>query len=817
MAELRDDLRFTVRLLRKNPGFTAVALLTLALAIGANTAIFTVVNAVLLRPLPFPESQHLFQVVRRDAQGGITPVSVPQYAFLSGQSQPFSHLTAYPTSISGFNFSAQGALEHVTGVRVTHPFFEVLGIPPALGRGFLPEEDRQGGPRVVVLSHGFWQRRFGGGPEVLGRTLTLNGELYTIVGIAPPTFQFPEGAQLWTPLRLDLASTEDAHYLTVLGRLRPGVESSQVSSRIQAQGEQLRSLRPGALRPDHGLDALGLRALRTQNLRPAVLVLLGAVGMVLLIACVNLANLQLARAASRERELALRTALGARPRRLVRQLLTESVVLAGLGGLLGLLLAAWTLPALLALAPRDPSLPQDISIDGAVLAFTLGLSVLTGLLFGVLPAWQFSRVDPQVSLQSSMGRTTSGLVGHRTRWLLVVSEVALTVILLIGATLLVRSFARLRGVEPGLDPQNVLTMKLALPEARYGHAQGIETFTQRVLERVRALPGVQAVGFAQTLPFETGMRMAFLIQDRHPQEGVPPRTGLAYYRPVTRGYFEALKIGLVRGRLLDELDHHQSTPVAVINETAARRYWPGQDPLGEHVILGSSFPQIADPRPREIIGVVRDVHEAGMDEEPPSIVYLPVGQVPVTLLARNARLRPQSLLVRAPGDIGPLVTAVQREIRAVDSLQTVTEIASMEELVSRSLGSQRFHALLLGLLAGLALVLAAVGIYGVLAYLVSQRTQELGVRMALGATRAEVVWLVLRQGLSTVAVGAALGVVGALGLTRLLAHLLYSVNTLDPIAFIAAPVLLMSVALVATGPAALRASRVNPMEALRME
>jgi putative ABC transport system permease protein len=817
MAELRDDLRFTFRLLRKHPGFTAVALITLALAIGANTAIFSVVNAVLLRPLPFPEPERLFHVVRRDPAGTITPISVPQYAFLSAQSEPFAHLTAYPSSISGFNLSGDGELEHITGARVTQPFFEVLGVPPALGRGFLPEEDRQEGPRVVVLSHGLWLRLFGGSPDVLGHSLTLNGEPYTIVGVAPATFQFPEGAQLWTPLRVNLASTEDAHYLTVLGRLRPEADREQVGSLVKAQGEQLRALRPGALRPDHRMDAVGMKTLRAQNRRPAVLVLLGAVGMVLLIACVNLANLQLARAASRQRELALRSALGANPGRLMRQLLTESVVLAGIGGLLGLLLAAWTLPTLLALAPRAPSLPRDISIDGAVLSFTLGVSVITGLLFGVLPAWQFSRVDPQYSLQQSLGCTPLGSPGHRTRGALVVSEVALTVILLIGATLLVKSFARLRGVEPGLEPSNVLTMKLALPEARYGHAQGIEAFTQRVVERVRALPGVQAAGFAQTLPFETGLRMSFLVQDRHSPERPPAGTGMALYRPVTRGYFEALKIGLVRGRLLDGMDLHQSTPVAVINETAARRFWPGQDPLGEHIILGSSFPQIADPSPREIIGVVRDVHEDGLEEGPPAIIYLPIGQVPATLLARSARLRPQALLVRAEGELGPLVTAVQREIRSVDSLQTVTEIVSMEELVSRSLGPQRFNTLLLGLLAGLALVLAAVGIYGVLSYLVSQRARELSVRMALGATRAEVMWLVLRQGMVTVSVGAALGVVGAFGLTRLLAHLLYSVSTLDPSAFIAAPLLLIGVALGATCPPALRASRVDPMETLRQE
>jgi predicted permease len=383
--------------------------------------------------------------------------------------------------------------------------------------------------------------------------------------------------------------------------------------------------------------------------------------------------------------------------------------------------------------------------------------------------------------------------------------------------LLVKSFARLRGVEPGLDPHNVLTMKLVLPESRYGTAQGLEHFTQRVVERIRTLPGVQAVGFALTLPFETGLRMTFSIQPREAREGVAARTGMALYRPVTRGYFEALKIGLVRGRLLDDLDHHQSAPVAVINETTARRFWPNQDPLGERIILGSLLPQIADPVPREIIGVVRDVHEDGMEAGPPAIVYLPIGQVSPTLLARNARLRPQCLLVRAQGDTGALLTAVQNEIHAVDSLQTVTEIASMEELVSRSMGSQRFNTLMLGLLAGLALVLAAVGIYGVLSYLVSQRTRELGIRMALGATRAQVMWLVVRQGLGTVATGAVLGMAGAFALNRLLSHLLYSVSTMDPIAYIAAPLVLICVALVATCPPAFKASRVNPMETLRAE
>jgi putative ABC transport system permease protein len=817
MATMLEDLRFAARILRKNPGFTAVAILTLALAIGANTAIFSVVNGVLLRPLPFPEPDRLFQVFRRNPEGINPSLSVPQYTFLTAQGQPFSKLTAYPALNSGFNLGGDGPTERILGARVTQPFFEVLGIQPALGRGFLPEEDVAGGPKVAVLSHGLWQRRFGGSPDIIGRTLSLNGEPYTIVGVARPGFQHPEHAQLWTPAQLDPASTEDAHYLAVIGRLKPGVDAAQVGPVVKVMGEQIRASRLGAVREDQWLDADRLQTLGARDVKPALLVLLGAVGLVLLIACVNMANLQLARAAARERELAVRAALGASPGRIMGQLLTESLLLSGAGGALGLLLATWALPALLALAPEGIPIPEEIRIDGAVLGFTLGLSVLTGLLFGLLPAWQASRPDLQGSLKVSASRATSGPTGNRTRRLLVVSEVALAVILLVGASLLVKSFATLSGVAPGLDPENVLTMKLSLPEARYGTPEALQSFAHRVLERVRSIPGVEAASFAPTLPFGAGADMDFAIVGRYQGLESKEGQGKAHYRPVMPGYFETLKIGLVRGRLLADTDQHGSAPVVIINESAARRYWPGEDPLGQRIIVGQSVPQFADMNPREIVGIVRDVHEIGLEEEPPAILYLPVGQMPVAFSTMLVRLLPQGMVVRAPGDTAPLAAAVQREIWAVDSMQPVTDIVSMEEIVARSLGSQRFNTLLLGLMAGLALVLAAVGIYGVLSYLVNQRTRELGVRLALGATRTEVVWLVLRQSLSTVGVGVALGMVGAIGLTWLLERLLYSVSALDPVAFLAAPVVLVGVALVSTWLPAWRAARVDPMVALRSE
>jgi predicted permease len=817
MAELKEDLRFAARLLRKTPGFTATALITLALAIGANTAIFSVVNQVLLRPLPFVEPEQLFRLVRRDPSGGTILLSVPQYAFLSEQPQPFSRMAAYRSTLSGFTFSEGDLLEYLPGARVTQPFFEVLGISPVLGRGFLPEEDAPGGPLVVVLSHDLWQRRFGGSRDIIGRSITLNRQLFTIVGVAPPGFRFPEDAQLWTPLQLDLSTTENSHYLAVVGRLKPGVEPTQVSPLLAAQSEQLRALSQDSLRSNYVLDADELQSLQTQSTRPALLVLLGAVGLVLLIACVNLANLQLARAASRERELAVRAALGASPSRIARQLLSESLLLSGMGGLLGLLLAAVTVPALVSLAPGNASLPKTVSLDGTVLVFTLGLSVLTGLLFGLLPAWQASRSAPRNQIQVSAWRATSGPARVRTRWWLVVSEVALAIILLIGAALLVKSIALLTRVEPGIDPRNVLTMKLSLPEVPYGSPEALEAFVQGAEERLRALPGVETAGFALTLPFENGIRLSFALQARPLEDSLPPEERLILYRPVTRGYFEALKIGLVRGRLLDDQDRHGSMPVVVINESAARRYWPGQDPLGQRLTIGVSIPQIADSEPREVIGVVRDVHEETLLTEPPPIFYIPLGQMPPLLHVRTLRLRPQSLLVRTSAEPLLLVPTVQREIRMADPLLLATDFSTMEEIMSRSFGLQRFSTLLMGLLAGLALLLAAVGIYGVLSYLVNQRLHELSVRMALGATPGKLVWLVLRQGMAPVVVGVGLGVMGALGLTSLLERLLYSVSTLDPAAFVVAPLVLVGVALAAMLPPAWRASRVNPMVALRTE
>ncbi|WP_224247770.1 ABC transporter permease [Hyalangium gracile] len=817
MAELADDLRFAARLLRRSPGFTALAILSLALAIGANTAIFSVVNGVLLRPLPFREPERLFRVMRHDSFRDDAPLSVPQYAFLMRQEQPFSQMMAWLVIEGGFNLTGNGPPERISAARVTASFFEVLGVSPAHGRAFHPEEDVEGGPRVVLLGHELWQQRFGARPDIVGQAIALNGEDHTVVGVAPPGFNFPHQAQLWAPLRLDLATTEDAHYLGVVGRLKPEAKPSQVEALVRAQGEQLRASRPGAVRPGQRLEAGDLNSMRVREVRPALLVLLGAVALVLLIACVNLANLQLARAARRERELSVRAALGAKPSRILRQLLTESVLLSATGGVLGLALAAWALPVLLALSPEELPLPEELRIDGVVLLFTGGVSVLAGVLFGLLPAWQASRMDPVGSLRVSASRVTPGVPRSRMQWVLVVGQVALAVILLVGAALQGKSYFLLRSVDPGFDGRDARMVKLPLPETRYGSIEAIEDFTQRVLGRLRGLPGVQAVGFALTLPLESGLRLNFTIAGRKQGPGSESEMGLAHYRPVTRGYFDALKIERVDGRLLDELDRHGSLPVVVINEAAARRYWPGQDPLGKRVTLGSSIPQLADPEPREIIGVVRDVRELNLEDAPEPVAYVPLGQIPQPLLTRFVRMLPQKLVIRASGDTEALAEAVRREIWAVDPAQPVSAMQGMEQILDRSLEQPRFTALLLVLMAALALALAAVGIYGALAYRVNQRLRELGVRLALGATRGALMWLVVRRALSAVLVGVALGLSAAFGLTHLLEHQLYEVSALDPMAFIVAPVVLLVVALVSTGLPALRAARVDPMVTLRAE
>jgi putative ABC transport system permease protein len=825
---LWNDLRFAARLLAKAPGFTAVAILTLALAIGANTALFTLVNGALLTPLPFPDPERLVNLTRHSPDGEGYSISVPKFAYWQEHSTSFASVTAFDDLGSGFNLAGDGLPERLVGSRVTHEFFDTFGVQPALGRGFLPEEDVPGARPAVVLSHRLWVRRFGGDPKVLGRPLTLNGQSFNVVGVAPESFQYPATAELWTPFGFDRTSQEKAHYFEVVARLKPGVELAAARSELEVVGRAFIAAHPDAGGPKETAWAIPVRERLYGRLRPALLVLLGAVGAVLLIACVNLANLQLARAAARQREIALRTALGASSGQIVRQLMAESLLLSLAGGVVGLLLGWALLPALLALAPDGlDQLPA--TIDGTVLAFTFGLALLSGLLFGLVPAFGAARPDLNDPLKEGTSRATGaagGRGGQRLRRVLVAGEVALALVLLTMAGLLVRSFAGLAGTDPGFEADGVITAKVSLPEARYGDPAALARFASQITERLAAMPGVKTAGMTATLPLEGGPDLPFTIVGRYQggavtmsEEAYAQGVGNAQFRVVTPDLLRAFEIPVVRGRAFTAADTHGRELVALISETAARHYWPKQDPIGQRIHLGQPMlPELGDPVPRTIVGIVRDVREVGLDEAAPDILYVPLAQMPAALNAMMVRLVPMNLVVDLDGRVPPgFAEALPREVWAVDPQQPVEELIPMEQVVSRSLGTQRFSALLLGGLALLALLLAAVGIYGVLSYLVGQRTREIGVRMALGASGRQVLQMVVGQGLGAVAVGLAVGIAGAFALSRVVRSLLANVSPTDPVAFAVAPVVLALVALAASVLPARRASRLDPVRALRKD
>ncbi|HXO21567.1 MAG TPA: ABC transporter permease [Thermoanaerobaculia bacterium] len=828
MNQLWTDLRYAARVLARTPAFTAVALLTLALAIGANTAIFSVANALLLKPLPFPEAGRLLQVMRQFPDGEGSSLSIPKFVYWRDHNRVLEHLAAFDSLGSGFNLAGEGRPERIVGSRVSRDFLAVFGARPALGRDFLPEEDRPGARRVVLLSDGLWRRRFGGERAILGREMQLNGVGYTVIGVLPPSFQYPLRAELWTPLDVDPASREKANYLEVVGRLRPGVTPAQAQAGMKVLFRQFAAAFPDQVSPQESTHLLPLRERLYGRLRPALLVLLSAVGCVLLIACVNIANLQLARATARRREIAIRSVVGASSGTILRQLLTESLLLALAGGAAGLLVGYWSLKPLLALRPEalDRLAPMaPVTIDGNVLAFTLGISLLAGLLFGLAPALQAVRADPAEPLKEGSNRSTGGKGGLWTRRLLVVSEVALALVLLTGAALLGKSFAGLVGTAPGFAPDHVLTMKLSLPENRYGDPAALERFGRLAVERIAALPGVQEAAAVTSLPMEDGPDLTFTVEGQYKggaKTGMAAMgeagVGDAQYRAMSPRFFAALRIPIVRGRGFTDGDAGGRELVAIVNETLAKRHWPKEDALGKRITVGPpAVPDLADPGPRTIVGIVKDVREAGLEEAAPEILYVPVGQVPLPVAKIFVRLLPLNLVVRTAVEPASLTTGVEKAIASIDPAQPVNNVLTMEEVVSRSLGLQRFETLLLGVLALVALVLAAVGIYGVLSYLVNQRTREIGVRMALGATSPHVLGLVIRQGIAAVLVGVAVGLAGAFALTRLLASLLVGVSARDPLTFLLAPALLTAVALAASSLPARRASRLDPLVALRQE
>jgi putative ABC transport system permease protein len=808
---LRQDLKFALRMLRKNPGFTAVAMLTLALGIGANTAIFSVVNAVLLRPLPYGDAHQLLAISQTDRASGTTgvPVSFTKFTEISEQNKSLASVAAfYPYAPS---LVSEREPELVNAARASADLFRVLGITPLLGRGFLPEEQASGGHDAAILSNGFWHSHFAADPGLLGKTLSLDGRRVTVVGVLPASFhfplQFPE-PDVWLPRvsESNFLTPQQIHsgagYLSVIARMRPGETLSRAQAELSAiDGRYREQFGSYVDATKYSLAATSLEEGLVGPLRASLLVLLAAVGFVLLIACANVANLLLARATSRDREIGIRKALGATRSRLVRQLLSESLLLALSGGVLGILLASALMPALRALSPGTVPRLAEASIDAPVLLFSLSLCAVTGVLFGLMPSLQAAGKELQETLKEGSRGSSEG--GHRARFraFLVVAEIGMALVLMTCAGLLIESFARLMHVNPGLSPNNVMTFPVTLPPVRYPQAQQQEAFYRQLLERVRTIPGVQAAGATSYLPLSGSARFGFFCPEGHACLGVGKDPVIAT-RQVSPGYFDTVRTPLLRGRVFTEKDIASGLPVVVVNHTTATRYWPSQDPIGKH--LANSRDRVQ----REIVGVVADVKFGGLNAANTEEMYLPMAQAPWPTM---------TLVVRSSVNPQPLVTAVRTKIAESDADLPVTGILSMDEVVSSSVAQPRIIMQFVGVFAGFALLLAAIGIYGVMAYSVTAREQEMGIRVALGARPADILRLVVGQGMRMTLIGVVLGVVFSLALTRLLASLLFGVQATDPLVFGAAALVLVAAAFVACYIPARRATHVDPIVVLRYE
>src|SRR5215813_5147227 len=770
METIFKDIRYGIRGLGKHPAFTAIALITLALGIGANTAIFSVVNAVLLRPLPFVEPERIVWVWDTIPQLPTAPTSLPEFLDWKEQNRSFEHLAAFQ---SGNMFLDAGdGTEDVPVGLVTPEMFSLFKVNPIIGRTFTDEETLPGRFRVVVLSHSMWQNRFASDPNVSGRTIQLNGRTYAIIGVMPAGFSFPDRATLWRPLAIDPAALDRGpHYLNVVGRLKTDVTLAQAQADMSALAARLSQQHPEKT-SGHGVKIVSLTSVVVGDIGRALLVLLGAVGFVLLIACANLANLMLARIGGRGREIAVRTALGASRLRIVRQLLTESLLLAVAGGGIGLLLAIWAVRWLVSLSHDTIPRLNEINVDPRVAGFTLLISVATGVLFGLVPALQVSKPDITDALKES-GRTTAGVARHRLRSALVVSEVALSLVLLVGAGLLIRSFAKLNQVDPGFNPEKVLTLGVSLLPNKYPEEEQVATFYSQLLERSATVPGVISVSATSGLPVSgANTTDNFTIEGRPPiaKEAEP----LTEYWVVTPRYFQSMGIPLLAGRDFSETDTKKSPNVVVINDEFRRRHFGLENPLGHRLKL-----QGQERDPLEIVGVVGDSRNIALDEQPRAAAYVPFLQDPLS----KEYARSMTIVARTKSDPGATAGSLRAEVTSMDKTVPVYAVKPMTEYLRDSLSRRRFSMILLSAFSGLALLLAAVGIYGVISYSVIQRTHEMGVRMALGAKRSDVLKLVLRQAMIMVLAGVAIGLVASWALTRLIKSLLFNVSVTDPLTF----------------------------------
>jgi putative ABC transport system permease protein len=806
------DLRYAARVLLKSPGFTVVAVLALALGIGANSAIFSVVNSVLLRPLPYKDPDRLVIAWESNPQllddylkthNEAAPANFYDW---QAQSHVFENLAAFRWR--DFNLTDGDNPEQVTGSAVTPNMFATLGVSPLIGRDFLPEEGEPGKDAEVILSYGLWQRRFGADPKVVNRQIGVNGQAYTVVGVMPRDFEFPRAqAEMWTPFAPtdQVKASRTSHFLYTRARLKPGVSIEQAQAEMDTIAARLRQQYPDS-NSQRGVRIASLPSESVAQIRPALLILLAAVGFVLLIACANVANLMLARATARQKEIAIRTALGAGRWRIIRQLLTESVLISFVGGAFGLLLARWGVDLLLAGTPRQFMLGipgwNKIGLDYRVLAFTLVVSLATGVVFGLFPAWQASKSDINETLKEGGRSSGATVLGGIYRSVLIVFQMTLAVMLLVGAGLMIRSIMRLMDVSPGFDPQNLVTLQLSLPRSQYAKSQQVTNFYSELTRRVAGLPGVESVASIDMMPMGgSGGTTAFMVEGKPaPPKGQYPE---ANARTASPGYFKTMHIPVLEGREFDEHDTPDSPLVVIINETFARKYWPGEDAIGKRLLDPENrFP------PVQVVGVVGDIKHWGLDDKAEEYLYTSSTQTP-----NNSMF----VVVRTATDPAGMTASVRNEVRALDKQLPVYDVKPMSQRIIESTASRRLVMLLLGVFAAVALVLASVGIYGVMAYSVTQRTHEIGIRMALGASRGRILAMVVRQGMLLALAGVALGLILSFAVTRFMASLLFGVGANDPATLVAVSLTLALIALLACLIPARRAMRVDPMVALRYE
>jgi predicted permease len=813
------DFRFALRSLAKMPGFTAIAILVIAVGIGANTAVFSVINTVLLKPLTYPDPQSLVQLMNRGDQGSFPGANVPKFNIWHRQTGIFQYVAGYDTGGAGLNLTGGSEPEQVQGIHVTADYFSLFGAPVLAGRTFTEAEDSPHGGNVAVLSYGLWKRRFGGDPKIVGTNIQLDGQPYQVVGVIGREFVSEQPGDLWLPFQFDLNSKDMAHYFQVGARLKPGITGQMANARLNLAADEFRRTYPGALGPKSSFGVTAMQEVIVGDTRTSLLVLLGAVGLVLLIACANVANLLLIRATGRKREIATRSALGASRWHIIRQLLTESLVISLAGGVLGLILGFAGVRLLLAFSPGDiPRIGENgsaVTLDVNLLMFTLGVSVLTGILFGLVPAISASRTNLAAALNESSNRSGVGFRSGKVRSLLAISEMALALVLIIGATLLIRTFIKLHAVDPGFDTRNVLTMAMSISGQRFQNTAGVAQLIHDGTERLNAVPGVTSAAAACCLPLQGGFGLPFDVVGR--PKGNDPATGGAGYFPVSWSYFDAFKAPIVRGRSFTEHDNGSAPGVVIINEAMAKQFWPKGNPLDDRLLIGANVGPVFVEPPRQIIGVVGDMRDGGLDTDPAPTMYIPVAQMPDKVTALNSRIAPLWWIVRTRLEPHTEISAVAVALREASGGLPVAHVRSMDEIVIQTTSRQRFNMMLLTVFGSSALLMAAIGIYGLMAYSVQQRTQELGVRMALGAQASNIRNMVIRQGMVLALIGVVIGVGGALWLTHFLASFLFGVKAWDPTAFIVTPVLLMAVALFAVWIPARRATRVEPMAALRFE